>query len=165
MKFSVVMFWPKIASSGSQRRKADAARRARASSASLRRLLPKEPPTLAFDSLRQPAIASTTEAGDCVPPGPSRNAVGTCSAEKRARTASTSSATVVIGRKLPHYDAADEQHPDAAARTARPRRGNRARPPLARDRPERQPQHVPGRRVRALLGAARGGLRPRHAPG
>src|SRR5919106_1395110 len=41
-----------------------------------------------------------TESGTCVPAGPSRKAVGRSSAEKRARTAATSSATALIGQPL-----------------------------------------------------------------
>ena len=46
------------------------------------------PPRFAFASRRYVAIASITESGTCVPPGPSKNASGRCSAVKRARTAS-----------------------------------------------------------------------------
>src|SRR5918996_2553224 len=42
-----------------------------------------------------------TWSGTCVPPGPSKNASGERSAEKRARTASMSNAIVAIGRRLP----------------------------------------------------------------
>src|SRR3954470_430456 len=41
-----------------------------------------------------------TVSGTCVPPGPSRNAVGPRSAEKRARTAPTSRASMVTRRTL-----------------------------------------------------------------
>ena len=96
MKFSVVMFAPKIVSCGPQPRNAAAAWRAWPISSSLWRLLANAPPRFAFDVRRYAEIASITESGHCVPPGASSSAVGVSRAEKRARTASTSSATVLI---------------------------------------------------------------------
>src|SRR3954447_3405137 len=56
-----------------------------------------------------------------------------------------------------------ERHADPAAGAARPRRGHRSRPALARDRAQRRPQHVPGRRSRALRGHPRALVRRRDA--
>src|SRR5579864_2222927 len=158
-KLSVVMFAPKIASSGSHQRNDAALSRACVTSASLRRLLPKCPPRFAFDSRRYAAIASTTESGHCVPPGPSRKAVGPCNAVKRARTASTSSAVTATEG---HYPVARE-HSRASEGAARPRRTERPRPRVARDRAERRPQHLRRRRVRALVGPPRRRLLRRDA--
>src|SRR5713101_180803 len=131
-------------------------------STSLRRLFPKVPPRFAFDSRRYVAIASITESGHCVPPGPSRKAVAPCSAEKRARTASTSRATMLIVPDATALPSARE-HSVAAPGTTRHRRSDRPRSPLARDRAQRQPQHVRGGRVRALGRPARRRLRRWHA--
>ena len=68
------MLAPNVVSPGSHPRNAAAVSRASATSASLRRLLPNGPPRFAFDSRRYPEIASITESGHCVPPGPSKKA-------------------------------------------------------------------------------------------
>src|SRR5919198_5996891 len=137
VKLSVVMFAPKIVSSGEQRRNSAATRRDCVTSASVRRLVSYGPLTFAFDSRRYREIASMTESGTCVPPGPSKKASGCLSAEKRARTVSTSNVTVDIADTLlrfvrePCHEGAD-----------RPRDRNRPRRAVERRRGERQPQHV-----------------------
>ena len=95
-KLSVVMFWPKPTSEGEAPRKRAAVSCAASTTWSLRRLVSKGPPRFAFASRRYDVTASITESGVCVPPGPSKNAVFLCSAAKRARTAATSKATVLI---------------------------------------------------------------------
>src|SRR5207237_9714921 len=132
-----------------------AVRRACATSASVRRLVSYGPPTFALFSRKYDATASITESGTCVPPGPSKKASGWRRAEKRVRAASTSSATVDIADTLLPFprDPGDEG-------ADRPRHRQRPRRPVERDRAERQPQHVPGRRLRALLDPAGRLVRP-----
>src|SRR5947209_694939 len=96
-----------------------------------------------------------TESGTWVPPGPSKNAIGWRSAEKRARTASTSNATVDIDETLLPF--AREPGDEGADR---PRDRQRPRSAVERDRAERRPQHVPGRRLRALVDPAGRLVRP-----
>jgi len=56
----------------------------------------KGPPVFAFASRRYPEIASITESGTCVPPGPSKKARLPPRAENRRLTAATSKATVLM---------------------------------------------------------------------
>jgi hypothetical protein len=84
------MFAPNPTSSMAHPRKRAAAARASTTTASLARLVAKEPPRFAFYCRRYDVIASITESGTCVPPGPSKNAVLRSSAENRSRTAPTS---------------------------------------------------------------------------
>ena len=100
-KLSVVMFAPKTCC---LRRSRGSARRSRApvrsaprcgcSSRTGRRRWRSTPGSTS-------TIASITESGTCVPPGPSKNARSRASAEKRARTASMSKAMVLTRRTLP----------------------------------------------------------------
>src|SRR5262249_31899115 len=99
-----VMFAPKIVSSGAHPRKSAAESRDCVISASVRRLVSYGPPTFAFASRKYEETASMTESGTCVPPGPSKKAIGWFSAEKRARTAWTSNATVDIADTLLPFD-------------------------------------------------------------
>ena len=100
-KFSVVMFAPKTTSSGVQPRKPAPTRRDSSTSASVRRLVSYGPLTFAFDSRRYVAIASMTSSGTWEPPGPSKKISSRERAENRARTATTSRATVLTGRRYP----------------------------------------------------------------
>jgi len=90
------MLGPNATSSGEQPRNEAAFSRERSTSASVRRLVSYGAPMLAFDSRRYDEIASITSSGHCVPPGPSKKASVRWSAEKRARTASTSKVIVLI---------------------------------------------------------------------
>src|SRR5207248_4886413 len=89
-----------------------------------------------------PAIASITESGTCVPPGPSKKASGWRRAEKRARTASTSNATVDIADTLLRF--VREPGDEGACRS---RHRDRPRRPVERRRSERRSQHVRARSV------------------
>src|SRR5579862_729686 len=98
MKSSVVMFVPKITSSGEQLRKRPASARAPFRIASTRRPVSYGAPRLADASRSVRAIASPTSSGTCEPPGASRKANPPCSDEKRRRTASTSSSVALMER-------------------------------------------------------------------
>ena len=78
-----------------------AASRAFATSASLRTLASNAPPRFAFDSRRYAAIASITESGVCVPPGPSNSAQSERKEENLARIAFTSRASAATTRGYP----------------------------------------------------------------
>src|SRR6188472_2684126 len=95
-KLRPVMLGPKATSRASQRRKSAARCLACSIRSTVRREVSNEPPTFALSSRRYAATASITSSGHCVPPGPSKNASGRCSAVNRARTASMSSASVVL---------------------------------------------------------------------
>ena len=83
------MLAPNTTSSTLAPRNLAAVARALAISASVARDVANAPPLFAFDSRRYDAMASMTASGTCVPPGPSKNAIGCWSAEKPARSPST----------------------------------------------------------------------------
>jgi hypothetical protein len=93
------MLGPNATSSLLHPRNSAARSRACTISASVRREVSYGAPVFAFDSRKYPAIASITSSGHCVPPGPSKKASGRWSALNRTRTASTSSAAVVLTRR------------------------------------------------------------------
>src|SRR5688572_5197333 len=82
------MLAPNAMPSGSAPMKSAAAARPRSITASDARDVAKAPPRLAFASVRQALIASTTDAGTCEPPGPSKYAAPDASAGNSARIAS-----------------------------------------------------------------------------
>ena len=80
-----------------------------------------------------------------------------------ASSAPPSRPSRAIGGSSTAGDRRVSTHAHAAAGAARPRRGHRPRPAVERDRAQRQPQHVRGRRVRALGGHPRRLVRRRAA--
>ncbi len=96
MKFSEVMFGPKITSWGSQPRKRAALASAWATIAATRRLVSYGAPMFALASRRQRAIASPTLSGTWLPPGASKKANPLCRELKRRRDAVGSKVCVAI---------------------------------------------------------------------
>ncbi len=122
-KLSDVMLWPKAVSPGAQPRNVAAFSCASSTSSVVRRLVEYGAPMFALSSRRYRPMASMTSSGHCVPPGPSKNASGRSRAEKRARTAETSSAVVLT--KPPRRSRSSGA---AVWRSASSRRSSRAPP-------------------------------------
>ena len=95
MKSSEVMFVPKITSCGSHPRKRAAPASACSRIFPTRRLVSYTAPRLALASRSVRAIASPTSSGTWEPPGASKKVNPWCSAEKRSRSAVTSSLSTV----------------------------------------------------------------------